>query len=121
MKYYELEHAPVEEVLQFRNSFKLEYQKQLDTLMKKKQELYKKDITQWQFKGSLDELISRSNTLKNKEEAYKYMLTEDTQKVHEISEELNFYTNQLLDECRRVGKYNGESLIDHFMDQARIQ
>lgn len=44
------------------------------------------------------------------------MLSEETQRLHEVSEELNFYTNQCLDEPRRVGKDNGEKLIEHFMD-----
>lgn len=38
-----------------------------------------------------------------------------------MSEELNFYTNQSLDECLRVGKDNGDALIEHFMDKATIQ
>lgn len=48
------------------------------------------------------------------------MLSDDTQKVHEMSEQLNFYTNQCLDECKRVGKQNGDQLISHFMDKAQI-
>jgi hypothetical protein len=48
------------------------------------------------------------------------MLSEDSQKQYEMSEELNFYTNQCLDECRRVGRNNGDQLISHFMDKAQL-
>lgn len=48
------------------------------------------------------------------------MLTAETQKLNEMGEELCFYTNQCLDETRRVGRDNGEALIDHFMDQGKI-
>lgn len=38
-----------------------------------------------------------------------------------MAEELHFYTNQCLDECRRVGKDNGDALVDHFMENSQIQ
>lgn len=37
-----------------------------------------------------------------------------------MGEEFNFYTNQCLDEVLRVGRDNGEALIDHFMDLGKI-
>ncbi len=37
--------------------------------------------------------MSRSKTFGDKNEAFKYMLSAETQKLHEMSEELNFYTN----------------------------
>lgn len=61
-------------------------------------------------------MVSRSQTLKtNRKEAYKYMLSEETQKLQQKQEELNFHTNQVYDECLRVGRDNGETLIEHFM------
>lgn len=117
MKYYEQEHSPLEELLQFRDSFKADYTKQLEKLNEKKAALFGKAFSLWEYSGSMDELISRSQQLKsNKQEAYKYMLSKETQRLHEVSEELNFYTNQCLEEPRRVGKDNGEKLIEHFMD-----
>ena len=44
------------------------------------------------------------------------MLSAETQKQRDMAEELNFFTNQILDETRRVGRCNGETLIEHFMD-----
>ena len=41
----------------------------------------------------MDELVSRSKTFGDKNEAFKFMLSAETQKLHEMSEELNFYTN----------------------------
>ena len=49
------------------------------------------------------------------------MLSADTQKLQEMREECNYYTNQCLDEVRRVGKDNGVALIDHFMDHGKLQ
>lgn len=69
----------------------------------------------------MDNLALYSNELFfDKKKAFKFMLSDDTQKVHEMSEQLNFYTNQCLDECKRVGKQNGDQLISHFMDKAQI-
>ena len=43
------------------------------------------------------------------------MLSEDTLALNLMREELSFYTNQCLDEVRRVGKDNGDMLTDHFI------
>ncbi len=48
------------------------------------------------------------------------MLSDETNHLNELGEEVNFYTNQCLDECRRVGKDNGDALVDHFMEKAQI-
>lgn len=123
MKVYEMEYQPLNELASFRESFKQDYLKQLEKLNAKKEQLFGKDLSQWGYTfGSLDELVSRSDVLKNdKPEAFKYMLSAETQKLHEVKEELNFYTNNCLLEVRRVGKDNGEILIEHFMDQSKIQ
>jgi hypothetical protein len=73
----------------------LDFVKQQEKLNTKKNELFGKDLSTWGYTfGSLDELISRSDVLRNdKSEAFKYMLSDETQKLHEVSEELNFYTN----------------------------
>ncbi len=57
----------------------------------------------------------------NKTKAFKYMLSEDTLVLNSMREELSFYTNQCLDEVRRVGKDNGELLTDHFITMSQIQ
>jgi len=70
----------------------------------------------------MDELVAKSfDLVKDRQKAYRYMLSSDTQKLQEMGEELSFYTNQCLDEVRRVGKDNGVAMIDHFMDQGKIQ
>lgn len=92
-----------------------------EKLIEKKESLLGKDFGTWGYTfGTMDELVSRSKTFTDKNEAFKYMLSAETQKLHEMSEELNFYTNQCWDECQRVGKDNGEALIEHFMDKAKI-
>lgn len=57
----------------------------------------------------------------NKTKAFRYMLSEDTLVLNSMREELSFYTNQCLDEVRRVGKDNGELLTDHFITMSQIQ
>ena len=43
------------------------------------------------------------------------MLQKETKDLEAQREELSFYSNQCLDETRRVGKDNGRLLIDHFI------
>lgn len=80
MKYYEQEHQPLEELLAFRDSFKLDYLKALEKLNEKKSELFGKDVSTWGYTfGSMDELVSRSGSISlNRNEAYKYMLSAET-------------------------------------------
>ena len=60
MKYYELEHQPIEEILSFRNILMTEYKKNNEHLLNRKKVLFSKPMDQWGFAGSIDELISRS-------------------------------------------------------------
>lgn len=52
MKYYELEHQPLEEVLAFRNSCRGDFMRVQDKLNARKNELFKKPKSQWGFNGS---------------------------------------------------------------------
>lgn len=51
----------------------------------------------------------------NKEAAFTYMLQKETKDLEVQKEELSFYSNQCLDEVRRIGKDNGKLLINHFI------
>ncbi len=55
----------------------------MEKLNEKKSALFTKDISLWGYTfGSFDELMSKSNMLvNNKQEAFKYMLSADTQKL----------------------------------------
>ena len=69
----------------------------------------------------MNELEGRAEDLfKNKEKAFKFMLSEETQILNESREEMSFYTNQCLDEIRRIGRDNGELLTDHFITKSQI-
>ena len=60
----------------------------------KKNTLFKKDISQWGWTGSMIELVGRRHDLvKDKELAFPFMLTEQTKKLHEHKERINFFTN----------------------------
>ena len=65
-------------------------------------------MTRWGFEGPQDEMIRRQgDLLKDKEKAFKYMLTKETQELEYLREELFYYSNQCLGEVRRVGNDNG--------------
>lgn len=49
------------------------------------------------------------------------MLLEETRQLAEMREELSFYTNQCLDEVKRVARDNVKVFKDHFCTQAQLQ
>ena len=49
------------------------------------------------------------------------MLQKETKELERAKEELAFYSNQCLDETRRVGKDNGKLLIEHFIQMSQTQ
>lgn len=49
------------------------------------------------------------------------MLSAETKKLHENKERINFFTNQVMGELRRIGQDNGDALIEHFMSKATVQ
>jgi hypothetical protein len=67
------------------------------------------------------ELIGRKHDLvMDKRLAFPFMLTSETKKLHETKERVNFFTNQVMSELRRVGQDNGDALIEHFMSKATV-
>lgn len=89
----------------------------------KKERLFRaKDMSKWGYSGSTEELIRRQEELfSNKEKAFKFMLTEESQQLEKFREELSFYTNQCLSEVRRVGTDNGQLLTDHFITLSSLE
>jgi hypothetical protein len=84
MKHYQQEYEPLEELLSFRETHRLDCQKSRVALETKKEVLYKQDFNSWGFKGSMDELMRKSDALRmDKEMAFKYMLTEESEKQKE--------------------------------------
>lgn len=49
------------------------------------------------------------------------MLQHETQNLERQKEELAFYSNQCLEETRRVGKDNGKLLIAHFIQMSQLE
>ena len=106
LKYHRAETDSIREVFSVRQSLHREYLKRERALFIKKDKLFQaKNPSKWQFtQGSLEELVGRSDELfKDKMKAFKFMLSQETQQLHELHEELSFYTNQCLDEVRRLG------------------
>ena len=67
------------------------------------------------------ELIGRKHDLKaSKQLAFPFIMTKETQKLQEHKERINYFTNQVLYELRRVGQNNGDELIEHFMAKATV-
>ena len=92
-------------------------------MYERKERLFKtRDCTKWGYtQGPQDELLRRQEELiANKDKAFKFMLSEDTQSLEYQREELSFYTNQCLDETRRVGKDNGRLLSEHFIEMSQV-
>lgn len=110
------------EVCKFREQQYAQYLQQEKQLNDKKSSLFKKDIKEWQFNGSMIELIGREKDLKmDKQLAFPFMLSAETKKLHENKERINYFTNQVMGELRRVGQDNGDALIEHFMSKATVQ
>lgn len=49
------------------------------------------------------------------------MLTEETKQLNLQREELSFYTNQSLEEVKRVATDNSLQLTDHFITMTQIE
>ena len=49
------------------------------------------------------------------------MLQKDTKELDLHREQLAFYTNQCLEETRRIGRDDGKLLINHFIDMSQAQ
>jgi len=92
-------------------------------LMERKEKLFKsQDTSRWGFEGAQDDLIRRKDELVlDKEKAFRFMLTKESQELEHFREELFFYSNQCLSEVRRVGQDNGTLLTDHFITMSQIQ
>ena len=125
MKYHLLEHESFREILKGRDELKTTFIKHEKSLLDKKERLFKnRDFQKWGYIGpggqaDLDKLSEKFTT--NKDAAFTYMLQKETRDLELQREELSFYSNQCLDETRRVGKDNGKLLIDHFIQMSQTQ
>lgn len=117
LKYQKFEHESYRELLKQRDEFKNSFLKQEKSLSDKKEKLLKsKDLKKWGYLGDVNDIVKlHEKLLANKEAAFTYMLQKDSKDLELNREELSFYSNQCLNETRRVGKDNGSILIDHFI------
>ena len=80
-----------------------------------------RDFTKWGYEEP-SELQRRSEELlADKEKAFKFMLQGDTQELEFAREEFSYYTNQCLNEVRRVGKDNGQLLTGQLMEMSQVE
>ena len=95
MKYYKQEMEPLVELYEFRQKQNSQYLSSDAALTSKKEALFKKgDMAQWEYEGPLKELIGRSHQLlRDKNLAFPFMCSEETKKVQEAKERVNFFTN----------------------------
>ena len=123
LKYHMSEHESFRELQTLRESVKQTFIKKERHLIERKERLFKsQDISRWGFEGPQDDLIRRKDELlQDKEKAFRYMLTKESQELETFREELFFYSNQSLAEVRRVGTDNGLLLTDHFITMSQIQ
>lgn len=111
-------------MLAYREQIKSNFKKKEKSLLEKKEKLFvQKDISKWGCsKEMMDELKFRKDQiLQDKDRAFTFMMAEETGIVLSLQQELNYITNQCLDEARRVGKDNGDLLIDHFLTMSQIK
>lgn len=85
----------------------------------RKQDLFKKDPKTWGYTGPSADLLKIQSS-KDKHKAFRFMLTQDTNKIKSMGDELNFYTNQCIDDVRRVSRDNGIALAEHFTEHAKM-
>lgn len=123
LKYHCSEHESFRELHDLYSQVKLNFIKKERGLFDKKERLFRaKDMSKWAYNGKLEEVEKRAEELfANKEKAFKFMCSNETQELEMHREELSFYTNQCLDEVRRVGNDNGDLLTDHFITMSQIQ
>ncbi len=124
LKYHLAEAESMRELFTTRETLKNSYLKRERALFDRKERLFKnKDYKSWGCTAvSLDELAAKADELfRDKQKAFKYMLTEESRQLSEQREELSFYTNQCLLECQRVGGDNGTLLTEHFLTMSSIQ
>lgn len=95
LKYHMHEHESYRELLAVREANKKQYIKKERALIDKKERLFhNKDFTKWQFIGSQDEIVRNRDLINsNKDVAFKFMLTDETQQLEIFREELAFFTN----------------------------
>lgn len=124
MKYYKQEFEPMMEMYKFRQSQNDAVNSQEKNLLDRKENLFKnkKDCAEWGYQGSVEELVGRSHKLySDRSMAFPFMFTEETIKLQESKERINFFTNQLAEEIKRVGRDNGELLVQHFQVKSQMQ
>lgn len=123
MKYHLLEHESFREILKTREEIKTEFiKKELQLLGKKEKLLKNKDLSKWgyQGEGGVGEIERQHDRLMGlKEAAFTYMLQNETKELELQREHLSFYTNQCLEETRRIGRDDGKLLIDHFIQMSQ--
>lgn len=96
LKYHLHESETLKELYNTRENIKQQYLKKERTLYVKKNKIFNdiRDVSKWGFTGSKEELEGRADELlKDKNKAFKFMLTDETNQLNEQREELSFYTN----------------------------
>ena len=120
MKYHKIEDESFKELLKNREEVKKNFVRQEKALKDKKEKLFKnKDVSKWGYEGDVKDIEKiHDKLLLKKEAAFTYMLQKETAALEIQREELSFYSNQCLNETRRIGKDNGKLLIDHFIQMS---
>ena len=96
LKYHMAEHESFRELQTLRESVKQTFIKKERNLIEKKERLFRsQDISRWGFEsGPQDDLIRRKDELlEDKERAFRFMLSKESQELETFREELFFYSN----------------------------
>eukprot|EP00351_Strombidinopsis_sp_SopsisLIS2011_P000506 CAMPEP_0116878234 /NCGR_PEP_ID=MMETSP0463-20121206/9964_1 /TAXON_ID=181622 /ORGANISM="Strombidinopsis sp, Strain SopsisLIS2011" /LENGTH=118 /DNA_ID=CAMNT_0004526211 /DNA_START=1214 /DNA_END=1570 /DNA_ORIENTATION=- len=80
-----------------------------------------RDFSKWGYEDPAELQRRSEELLADKEKAFKFMLQNDTQELEFAREEFSYYTNQCLNEVRRVGKDNGQLLTGQLMEMSQVE
>lgn len=96
LKYHFAEGESMRELFQVREQVKNVYMRKERALIEKKERIFRgRDVTKYLCTSiSLDDLKKKEpELLRVKDKAFKFMCTEESRLLHELREELSFYTN----------------------------
>ena len=111
-KYISMENNAFSELIQDRLTIKEHYSKEMNKLNKKKEELWiEKDINKWNI--TKFDNIDRFLLIKDKDYAFSKMCTEETQKLENLHNKLNFsnFTNN--EQLKKIIKLDADKFINN--------
>ena len=117
-KYISMENNAFNELIQDRITKKEKYSKEMNKLIKKKEELWiEKDINKWNITNY--DNIDRILLVKDKEYAFSKMCTVDTQNLVDLYNNLNYTNNSNNEQLKMIIKLDKDKFINNIKSFAK--